>query len=159
MPYKDPVQERKYRQGYYKSHQKALSRYYKKRYKANRLSALQKKREWERTHPVARMLQKAKERAKEKGIPFSLSVLDVHVPTHCPLLGIKLKRGRGKRTDNSPSLDRIVPTEGYVKGNVWVISWRANRIKNDASLAELRRMTRALGRAVKRRKSTETSKS
>lgn len=40
-------------------------------------------------------------------------------------------------TEGSPTLDRIVPSRGYVVGNVAVISMRANRLKSDASVAEL----------------------
>jgi hypothetical protein len=36
------------------------------------------------------------------------------------------------------SLDRIDSSKGYIKGNVWVISLRANRIKNDSTPQELR---------------------
>lgn len=43
-----------------------------------------------------------------------------------------------KRHDGSPTIDRIINDLGYVKGNVIVISWRANRIKSDATLAELK---------------------
>ena len=39
--------------------------------------------------------------------------------------------------DNSPTIDRIVPELGYVKGNVVVVSAKANRIKNDATITEI----------------------
>jgi hypothetical protein len=64
------------------------------------------------------------------------------VPDKCPILGIELfisEKGVG-RTDNSPSLDRIIPSLGYVKGNIAVISQRANRIKNDATLEEITKL-------------------
>ena len=35
------------------------------------------------------------------------------------------------------TIDRVDPDGGYVTGNVRVISMRANRIKSDASIAEL----------------------
>lgn len=54
------------------------------------------------------------------------------------MLGIPLLWEGSNRTDNTPSLDRIVPHKGYVPDNVCVISWRANRLKSDASPAELR---------------------
>lgn len=40
--------------------------------------------------------------------------------------------------NNSPSLDRMIPALGYVASNVRVISYRANAIKRDATLDELR---------------------
>lgn len=49
-----------------------------------------------------------------------------------------------QRTDNSPSLDRIDNSSGYVKGNVHIISMRANRIKSDATLQELKSVVKYL---------------
>lgn len=74
------------------------------------------------------------------GVPFTIEDTDLTMPTHCPVFPhIKLEFAEGKkRPDNIPTLDRIVPNKGYVRGNVRVISFRANRIKSDASLAELK---------------------
>lgn len=60
------------------------------------------------------------------------------LPDTCPVLGIPLDytSGKGTRCDNSPSLDRINSLDGYTLGNVIVISWRANRIKNNGSPEE-----------------------
>lgn len=58
------------------------------------------------------------------------------MPIYCPVLGIKLVPG-GQIKDHSPSLDRIDNTKGYVKGNVHVISDRANRLKSDGTPEEL----------------------
>ena len=88
-------------------------------------------------NPVAHMLTRAKARAKAKGMAFELTKEDVVVPRVCPVLRIALHVGNGAASDNSPELDRIDNTKGYVKGNVLVVSRRANRIKNDATLAEL----------------------
>ncbi|WP_152524716.1 hypothetical protein [Novosphingobium lindaniclasticum] len=73
-------------------------------------------------------------------MPFSLTYLDIVIPDHCPILGIKLERGTSYGLDTSPSLDRIVPKLGYVPGNVRVISNRANRIKSDSTPEELSRI-------------------
>lgn len=64
------------------------------------------------------------------------------IPTHCPVLGLqfKLRIGKSGPCDTSPTLDRIDNRKGYVRGNVEVISWRANRIKCDASTSELRKV-------------------
>jgi len=84
------------------------------------------------------MLNGAKSRAKIKHLPFDITLADIVIPTHCPILGIPLISQAKRMGPNSPTLDRIVPSKGYVQGNVQVISQRANVMKNDASLAELK---------------------
>ena len=66
----------------------------------------------------------------------------------CPLEW-SAHRGNGPRPiENSPSLDRIDPTKGYVKGNVWIISHKANVFKSYATHEELKILTDAVGRAI-----------
>jgi hypothetical protein len=85
-----------------------------------------------------RMLYNAKKRATEQGLPFDLDLTDIVIPETCPVLGIPLVRGRGhSNKDDAPSLDKIVPGLGYVKGNVRVVSFRANSLKRDASFEEV----------------------
>jgi hypothetical protein len=84
----------------------------------------------------------AKKRAKERGIKFTLRLEDIIVPKYCPLLGMRLQRGIKTSVDSSPTLDRKKPSRGYVRGNIWVISAKANRMKSDASLAEMIRLVR-----------------
>jgi hypothetical protein len=100
-----------------------------------------KKAALKRTSTASRMIWGAKARAKTRGVPFSLTEDDIMVPERCPVLGVLLERGEGRPTDYSPSLDRLVPELGYVPGNVQVISNRANRIKADATIAELEAVT------------------
>lgn len=85
-----------------------------------------------------RWLNVTKARAKKKGLPFNLTLDDLRVPACCPVLGIRLKSRRGAFHDRSPSIDRTVPELGYVKGNVTIMSYRANRIKCHATLDELK---------------------
>lgn len=98
----------------------------------NRLNARYRNR-----HPVRQVLWSARARAKKRGIPFALIESDIVIPTHCPVLGIPMQRSTGCKTDNSPTLDRIIPHLGYVPGNIAVISERANRIKNNATKEEI----------------------
>ena len=86
--------------------------------------------------PELKMLYSARESAKRQGIPFNLEESDIQIPDTCPVLGIKLEKASGERTYASPSLDRLVPELGYVKGNVCVISWRANKLKGEGLAAE-----------------------
>jgi hypothetical protein len=97
-------------------------------------------REWRRTAPVEAMLTRARGRARRRGVPFDLQPEDVVIPARCPIFGEPLRRAAGKPDDWSPELDRIEPARGYVRGNVIVISRRANRIKNDATIGELLRL-------------------
>lgn len=101
------------------------------------------------------MIKTARKRAKDRNIPFAIEAdyLRSIIPSHCPIFGTPLEwsiyRGLGHRPlPNSPSLDRIDPDKGYVKGNVWIISNRANTIKNDATHEELKLVTEAVGRAI-----------
>lgn len=66
------------------------------------------------------------------GIEFG----DIKWNTHCPILGYELDYFTEVRKENSPSFDKIDPSKGYVVGNVQIISWRANRIKNDGTSDE-----------------------
>lgn len=106
-------------------------------YYANRDYQLRYFRERTEKFPRERMVMRARERADKEGLPFDLTAEDLEMPTHCPALGIPLVMGTGKPGDGSPSLDRIVPELGYVKGNVRVISYRANTIKQDATPDEI----------------------
>lgn len=93
---------------------------------------------------VMHLLTSKKSHCKKVGIAFELTAEDLKVPSHCPVLGIKLEWGweSGKRgyRDNSPSIDRIDPRGGYTRDNIIIVSFRANRIKNDASVAELKKI-------------------
>lgn len=85
--------------------------------------------DWELWH-------KAKKRSEKSGVPFDIERSDIIIPDKCPVLDIPLFITKGSIGDNSPTVDRIKPEDGYVKGNIAVISARANRIKCNASLEE-----------------------
>ena len=74
-------------------------------------------------------------------VPFGITEADIEIPARCPVLGIELHLGTRANRDASPSLDRFVPGLGYVRGNVYVISQRANRLKNDGTLVEFEHLT------------------
>jgi len=109
--------------------------------------------EYKRNNPhliiTANMLCNARKRARHLGIPFDLTIEYLRelafATTHCPLLGIELRwkalYGCGNKNNhphfNSPSLDRIVPATGYIRGNVAIISHKANTMKSNASVEEI----------------------
>ena len=88
---------------------------------------------------LRRMLVEAKSRAKKRGLAFEITEKDVNWNDICPVLGIPInfehRRGQGGN-DNSPSLDRIDNSGGYVAGNVRIVSNRANKLKNTMTQQE-----------------------
>jgi hypothetical protein len=76
-------------------------------------------------HLAARFCTNAKQSAKRHGVAFDLTPADTVVPARCPVLGIVLRVGVGKFTANSPTLQRLDPSRGFVRGNVRIVSKRA----------------------------------
>lgn len=109
---------------------------------------------WRHRFPEKQIWHQARKRAAVKGFTFDITPEDIVIPKRCPILGIPLVLPRERAEaatgfiDESPSLDRIDNEKGYVRGNVWVISWRANRIKGYATLKELEAVVRALRRKL-----------
>lgn len=93
-------------------------------------------------NPAKMKIYALRQRARTRGIVFDLTEKDIVIPEFCPVLGIRLAQNRGKYgpADNSPTVDRINPLKGYVKGNVQVISDKANRIKSNATLGEIEKV-------------------
>lgn len=83
-----------------------------------------------------------KSSAKKRGIEFNLGLSDINnlsFPLTCPILDIPLKSYHNEIKDDSFSIDRIDNELGYIAGNLQVISYRANRAKNNLSLSELKK--------------------
>ena len=88
--------------------------------------------------------RRAKTRARRWHRPFNIEPSDIVIPERCPVFGMPLVAGRNKAGEDSPSLDRVIPELGYVKGNVWVISLKANKCKAMAGPNELRALLDAI---------------
>lgn len=88
------------------------------------------------------LFNNAKNRAKAKGIPIDITEKDIVFPEYCPVLGIKLEVSNRCARDNSPSIDRTNPSLGYVKGNIAIISHKANTIKSNASVEDVEAVLR-----------------
>lgn len=95
-------------------------------------------------YPERFMFKRAKKRAIEKGLDFNIDLSDIIIPEICPVYPHITLDLVSPDPDNSPSLDRIDNTQGYIKGNIRVISGRANRHKSDATLEELQLQLNAL---------------
>lgn len=87
-----------------------------------------------RKYPAHRLIVRARRRAKVRGLKFNLIKEDIlPLPTICPILGIKLRATASYQDPHAYSLDRIDNSKGYVRGNVVVMSYLANRLKNDGT--------------------------
>lgn len=133
MPYKDPIIAK----------QKRTERW-ERWAKRNPEKANSRMREWRHRNPKNILLLSAKRRAKEKNIEFSLTLSDIpDIPKMCPVAQIPIfvrpDKAQGP-CENSPTLDRVNPNKGYVKGNVQVLSFKGNRWKSDMSYEDVHRL-------------------
>ena len=100
------------------------------------------KEEWH----INQLLRRARWR-----VDGSTAVIDdlLPLPTHCPILGIKLNYCTEDRPkDNTASIDRINPKIPYIKGNIEICSYRGNRIKNDSTIEELKKIIEYIEPAI-----------
>lgn len=95
-------------------------------------------KEWRKSAVYEAMRQKFRSKKHNNSKhEWNLNFGDLTFPTHCPILGIELDYfAEEKYQENSPSFDRVDSSKGYVTGNVVIVSWRANRIKNDGTAEE-----------------------
>ena len=94
---------------------------------------------WINTPLQLKILNRAKSRASKTGKKFNLELTDIQIPEICPVFKVPMK---GKY---APSIDRIDSSKGYVKGNIHIISWRANSLKSDATPEELKQLSDYFG--------------
>lgn len=92
-----------------------------------------------RRTPEQRILKDAKYRAKTKKLEFNLELSDIVIPKLCPIFGTPLV---SRTNDDSPSIDRIDNSRGYTKDNIIIISTKANKFKNAATIDELKQIVR-----------------
>jgi hypothetical protein len=90
---------------------------------------------------LKKLLQQAVSRASKRNLVCNLTIEDLvdlfPKDKKCPVLGIDLFWGTGSDRWNSPSIDRLDAKGNYTKENIMIISWRANKLKSDASVDEI----------------------
>ena len=154
------------KQAYYLAHQEEIRERSRLWSKENREQSNASARAWRRANPdktaasarrgrqnqpVLYLLRIARARAKLKGLAFDIAAADLAIPEVCPLLGIRIDPFT-EVEDFHPSLDRLDNTKGYVKGNVFVVSYRANLLKNNATADELRKIADGIDRLMEANK-------
>ena len=88
------------------------------------------------------LLNGARFRSRIHNIPFSLDkawILE-NLKDFCPIFGTSFLLCSGKIKNESPSIDRLIPSQGYTKENCRIISFKANRMKSDGTLDELEKV-------------------
>lgn len=147
---------REYNQRYYEENKGDLAERMRGYYEENKDDLLAYGKNYRKrraqNEPEKVILVRTRARAKRLGLEFDLELEDVCIPDVCPVLGIPIvcgKTGRKGPRQNSPSIDRLNPAKGYIKGNVRVVSNRANTLKNNASLQELELVMKDLRKLAK----------
>jgi len=101
----------------------------------------QAKRRQDSTYRLQMLLNASKQRAKLKGLEHTLTLeqlINIYPKDNkCPVFGTDLQFGDAGFRDHSPSIDKIDHNKGYTLDNVQILSWRANRLKVDATIQEL----------------------
>ena len=101
------------------------------------------------------LFQSAKARAIRKKLEFSIKRDDVIIPDICPVLGIKINKfledtsQSNRSRASSPSIDRLDNSKGYLKGNVSVISYRANILKGQGTAIQHRQIAKYIRNFIK----------
>ena len=142
MPVKDPEKRRAYNRLSYQKHRTKRAQAIHDYYVANKDQVLTKRRNDRAKDPRQCLLNSARARAKKLGVLCTITKDDIRVPAKCPVFGIPLavKSGSLGAGHNSPTIDRLDPKKGYIPSNIAVISMLANRMKGNATSAELRRI-------------------
>lgn len=91
------------------------------------------KRRFRIKNPLVALVRSVKQRAKKRGLEFNITSSDLHLPEICPVLKVPFDLRSKQYTY---SVDRIDCSKGYIKGNVRIISNKANRLKSDLTVEE-----------------------
>jgi hypothetical protein len=127
-------------------------------YTRNHPHTLEKKRQYrqeryqkKRNDPAffkKEMFIELRARARRKGIKFNIELEDIQIPDKCPVFDIELERRPNlKDRKYGISVDRIDNSKGYIKGNIQVISYKANTHKGDLSKEELLKLAKWINEA------------
>jgi len=126
---------------YYQENKEKINEHSKEYYQENKEKINEQTKQYRLENKEKWMCNTSKVRAKQKNLPFNLSTeyLKEIWPedNKCPALGITMRKGDFCVTDHSPTLDRIIPKLGYIKGNVQVVSALANRIMSNATVNQV----------------------
>lgn len=128
-----PSQSREYQRAYYEKNKEKLLKSAQNWRAANKEKLSEIDRQWRLNNPKKYLTLVAKSRALKRDVEFSITEDDFEIPEKCPILGVEFNYG----TEYAMSLDRKDNSKGYIPGNVWIISKKANSMKSNATDQEL----------------------
>lgn len=163
---KNEEELKEYRRNYYKANKEKIDAQNLKNYYKNREYRIKKNSEYQKTHPDVRKrasrkyretswrknsIGAAKNRAKKKGIPFdkNLCESDLSESMTCPCCNRTMKVESKQAENASPTVDKIIPELGYIKGNIIALCYRCNRLKSDATPEELEMIAKFMREQIK----------
>lgn len=78
---------------------------------------------------------------QSRKIFYDIDPCDIIVPDTCPICEVKMQPSNQRGGSvTSPTLDKVIPNKGYVKGNIAVICKGCNSLKGKGSASEHRRI-------------------
>jgi hypothetical protein len=120
----------------YKENNKEHIREYHKKYSKKNYTTENRRKKYIDNIEVE-LLHHAKSRSLLKNLEFNITKEDITIPSTCPIFGVTLNF---ENKNNVPTLDRIDSSKGYIKGNIQVISFKANRLKNNGTIEEFKKI-------------------
>jgi len=120
----------------YKENNKEHIKEYHKQYSKKNYTTENRRKKY-RENVELELFHHAKNRAKLKNLEFNITKEDIVIPKVCPIFGIPLNF---ENKNNVPTLDRINSGKGYIKGNIQVICFKANRLKNNGTIEEFNKI-------------------
>jgi hypothetical protein len=136
-----PTKQQEYDAKRYQANKEEYKKKAKEYYEANKKEVIQKELRKRKEDPVYAMVNRCRRRDKLDGRVPDINIKYIRSiwpeDNCCPIFKTPFTTGPDTVRMNA-SLDRIDPNKGYVKGNVVVVSFQANAIKNNATIDELR---------------------
>lgn len=134
--------------------QRTTSRAYRDRLKKKAPERISHSKAWAAMNPEKYLFSRLRHGFAKRGaraarlINFDQFMIEIggKMPEVCPILGIRMDITASSTSDNLPTVDRIDSSKPYQPGNIAVISWKANRLKNNGTAEDHRRIAEWMSR-------------
>ena len=114
-----------------------------------RPEGLKATKRWQKNHPqrakITDAIANARWRARNGGWEFDeLAVRSslVDLPRNCACCNIEMGSEKVNGKSRWPSVDRVDPKKGYIRGNIKIICYRCNVLKSDGQIEEFEAIAR-----------------